>query len=58
MLELDAEALLLTEPIGLYLVEQRGAWLVLWRISEGSPGDEAIEPGEMGTFEPARAPAD
>jgi hypothetical protein len=49
MLDQDAEALLATEPIGLYVVEQRGRWLLVWRISEGE-SDEAA-PGPKGASE-------
>jgi hypothetical protein len=33
-------------PIGQYLVEHRGLWRILWRISEGEPPDGALEPAD------------
>jgi hypothetical protein len=39
-----AERLLAGAPLGQYLLEFIDGWLVLWRISEGAPDDEALEP--------------
>jgi hypothetical protein len=49
MRDQDAAALLAGEPPGVYVVERRGRWRVLWRISEGATDDEpaAPEPGSM-----------
>jgi hypothetical protein len=47
MSELDdpaAEWLLVGAPLGQYLLEFIDGCLVLWRISEGAPDDEALEP--------------
>jgi hypothetical protein len=33
-------------PIGQYLVELSGNWLVLWRLTDGEPPDGALEPAE------------
>ena len=39
-----AGELLEDAPLGQYLVERRGVWLLLWRLSEGEPPDGALEP--------------
>jgi hypothetical protein len=42
--------LLLGEPPGEYLVEERGERRLLWRISEGEPGEDALAPSEAWAF--------
>lgn len=39
--------LLLDAPAGSYLLEQTTLHRVLWRISEGEPADEALEPATL-----------
>jgi hypothetical protein len=43
MWDQDAEALLAAEPLGLYLIEQRGRWLLLW-LSESEPAEQPLAP--------------
>jgi hypothetical protein len=33
-------------PLGQYLFERRGRWILVWRISEGEPPDGALEHAE------------
>ena len=40
-------------PTGQYLVERRGIWLLLWRLSEGEPPDGALEPAADWALVPA-----
>jgi hypothetical protein len=40
-------------PMGQYLIEQRGLWFVLWRLSEGEPPDGALEPATDWALSPA-----
>ena len=55
--ETTAELLLLLTdvPSGEYLTELRGGVRVLWRISEGAPADEALEPAPAWMMLPAAA---
>ena len=39
MIELPEDA-----PTGEYVIERRGIWRILWRLSEGEPPDGALEP--------------
>lgn len=41
-----AERLLGDVPVGQYLLEYAGDWLLLWRLSEGEPADDAFVPAE------------
>jgi hypothetical protein len=40
----DVSELLDDAPLGQHLVERRGIWLLLWRLSDGEPPDGALEP--------------
>jgi hypothetical protein len=40
-------------PLGQYLVERRGVWLLLWRLSDGEPPDGALEPAANWALVPA-----
>jgi hypothetical protein len=40
----DTAALLADVSLGEYLLEQRGRWRILWRLTAGAPLDEALEP--------------
>ena len=40
----DTAALLADVSPGEYLLEHRGRWLLLWRLTEGEPPDGALEP--------------
>ena len=42
--DLAAELLLTSAPTGHYLFEHIDGWLLTWRLSEGEPDDEALEP--------------
>jgi hypothetical protein len=42
--EADPADLLVDVPLGDYLLEQADGWLILWRLSEGEPSDDALEP--------------
>ena len=42
--DLAAVGLLEDAPSGQYLLEFTDGWLLLWRLSEGEPADEALEP--------------
>jgi hypothetical protein len=48
-----AAELLEDAPLGQYLVERRGVWLLLWRQSEGEPPDGALEPAADWALVPA-----
>ena len=48
-----AGELLEDAPLGQYLVERRGVWLLLWRLSEGEPPDGALEPATDWALVPA-----
>jgi hypothetical protein len=39
-----AEMLLENAPSGQYLLELVDGWRLLWRLTEGEPEDEALEP--------------
>jgi hypothetical protein len=39
--------------LGQYLVERRGCWLLLWRLTDGETPDGALEPAEDWALEPA-----
>ena len=45
--------LLENAPLGQYLVERRGVWLLLWRLSESEPPDGALEPAADWALVPA-----
>jgi hypothetical protein len=49
----DVFELLEDAPLGQYLAERRGIWLILWRLSEGEPPDGAIEPADDWALAPA-----
>lgn len=59
MLRDEAELLLLLldAPEGEYLLEARGELRLLLRISEGEPGDAALEPAEAWAFKLEPVPA-
>jgi hypothetical protein len=40
----DTAALLADVSPGEYLLEQRGRWRILWRLTEGEPSSEVLEP--------------
>ena len=40
----DTAVLLADMSPGEYLLEQRGRWRILWRLTEGEPPDGALEP--------------
>jgi hypothetical protein len=42
----QATELLNDVPLGEYLLEQRGRWLLLWQITAGEPPDGAFDPAE------------
>jgi hypothetical protein len=44
------EALPEDAPLGTYLLELRGRWRILWRVSDGAPPDGAEEPAEAWTL--------
>ena len=48
-----AAELLEDAPLGQYLVERRGIWLLLWRLSDGEPPDGALEPAADWALVPA-----
>jgi hypothetical protein len=40
----DPAVLLADAPLGEYLLDQSGEHRTLWRISEGGPGEDALDP--------------
>jgi hypothetical protein len=49
----DPVELLKDAPIGQYLVERRGIWFLLWRLTDGEPPDGSDEPAEGWALLPA-----
>ena len=50
MRRVDLTALILLaedDPAGTYLLEEADGLQILWRLSEGEPGDEALAPAAL-----------
>jgi hypothetical protein len=48
LLELSTR-LLQDAPVGCYLLERVGAMIMVWRISEGEPAEDALDPALLHT---------